>query len=76
MFTAGGFSNADALADAIVNERRIEFLGEGLRGTDLTRLGLDLPAKPGVAAIKATEQQYIWPISSTELLLNKLCTDN
>jgi hypothetical protein len=76
VFTAGGFSNADALADAIVNERRIEFLGEGLRGTDLTRLGLDLPAKPGVAAIKATEQQYIWPISSTELLLNKLCTDN
>ena len=76
VFTAGDFSNADALADAIVNERRIEFLGEGLRGTDLTRLGLDLPAKPGVGAIKATEQQYIWPISSTELLLNKLCTDN
>jgi hypothetical protein len=76
VFTAGDFTNANALADAIVNERRIEFLGEGLRGTDLTRLGLDLPAKPGVAAIKATEQQYIWPISSTELLLNKLCTDN
>ena len=76
VFTAGDFTNANALADAIVNERRIEFLGEGLRGTDLTRLGLDLPAKPGVGAIKATEQQYIWPISSTELLLNKLCKDN
>ena len=76
VFTAGDFTNANALADAIVNERRIEFLGEGLRGTDLTRLGLDLPAKPGVSAIKATEQQYIWPISSTELLLNKLCKDN
>lgn len=76
VFAAGDFANADALADAIVNERRIEFLGEGLRGTDLTRLGLALPAKPGVAAIAATAQQYIWPISSTELLLNKLCTDN
>ena len=76
VFKAGDFANADALADAIVNERRIEFLGEGLRGTDLTRLGLPLPAKPGVAAIPATAQQYIWPISSTELLLNKLCVDN
>jgi hypothetical protein len=76
VYKAADFANADALADAIVNERRIEFLGEGLRGTDLTRLGLPLPAKPGVAAIPATAQQYIWPISSTELLLNKLCVDN
>jgi hypothetical protein len=76
VFTAANFANADALADAIVTERRIEFLGEGLRGTDLTRLGLPLPAKPGVAAIAPTAQQYIWPISSTELLLNPLCLDN
>ena len=64
------------LANAIVNERRIELLGEGVRGTDITRLGLPLPAKPGVAEIKADAQQYIWPISSTELLLNPLCKDN
>lgn len=76
VFTTADFANADALADAIVHERRIEFLGEGLRGTDLTRLGLPLPAKPGVAAIAATAQQYIWPISSSELLLNPLCVDN
>jgi hypothetical protein len=76
IFTALNFANADALADAIVTERRIEFLGEGLRGTDITRLGLPLPAKPGVGAIAATAQQYIWPISSTELLLNPLCVDN
>lgn len=76
VFTAADFANADALANAILTERRIEFLGEGLAGTDLTRLGLPLPAKPGVAAIPATAQQYIWPISSTELLLNPLCTDN
>lgn len=76
VFTAADFANSDALADAILTERRIEFLGEGLAGTDLTRLGLPLPAKPGVAAIAPTAQQYIWPISSTELLLNPLCTDN
>lgn len=76
VFTAANFANANALADAIVNERRIEFLGEGLRGTDITRLGLPLPAKPGVAAIAPTAQQYIWPISSSELLLNPLCVDN
>jgi len=51
-------------------------LGEGVRGTDITRLGLPLPAKPGVGEIKADAQQYIWPISSTELLLNPLCKDN
>ena len=76
VFTAADFANSDALANAILTERRIELLGEGLAGTDLTRLGLPLPAKPGVAAIAATAQQYIWPISSSELLLNPLCTDN
>mgnify|MGYP000064467366 FL=1 len=76
VFTAADFANATALADAIVTERRIELLGEGIRGTDITRLGLPLPAKPGVGEIKADAQQYIWPISSTELLLNPLCKDN
>jgi hypothetical protein len=76
VFTTADFANATALADAIVNERRIELLGEGIRGTDITRLGLPLPAKPGVGEIKADAQQYIWPISSTELLLNPLCKDN
>lgn len=76
IFTAANFATPAALADAIVTERRIEFLGEGLRGTDITRLGLPLPAKPGVSAIPNTGQQYIWPISADELLLNTLCKDN
>lgn len=75
-FVAGDFADAAALADAILTERRIEFLGEGLAGADLTRLGLPLPAKPGVSAVQPTQQEYIWPISSTELLLNTLCVDN
>jgi starch-binding outer membrane protein, SusD/RagB family len=76
VFTVAGFANAAALIDAIMIERRIELLGEGVAGADLTRLGLPLPAKPGVNSIPPTGQQYIWPISSTELLLNTLCVDN
>jgi hypothetical protein len=51
-------------------------LGEGFAGTDITRLLQPLPAKPGVNSIPSTGQQYIWPISATELLLNSLMTDN
>ncbi len=76
VFNAGNFANSAALADAIITERRIEFLGEGLRGTDLTRLALPLPAKPGVSAVPTNSQMYIWPISSNELLLNSLMKDN
>lgn len=75
-FTAGDFATSEDLANAILTERRIEFLGEGLAGQDLTRLGLPLPSKPGVSAVQPTQQEYIWPISSTELLLNSLCEDN
>lgn len=76
IFTIGDFPTAAALADAIIIERRIELLGEGLRGTDITRLALPLPAKPGVVSIPNNGQQYIWPISSEELLLNPLAKDN
>ncbi len=76
VFSVADFATPAALADAILTERRIEFLGEGLRGTDLTRLGLPLPAKPGVPGLPNTSQQYIWPISSEELLLNPLAKDN
>jgi len=76
VFAAGDFANADALADAIMIERRIEFLGEGLAGFDNTRLGLPLPAKPGVTAVPSTGQNYIWPIPASELQLNALMTDN
>lgn len=76
VFTAADFATPTDLADAILIERRIELMGEGVAGADLTRLGLPLPAKPGVNAIPATGQQYIWPIAATELLLNPLMKDN
>jgi hypothetical protein len=60
----------------IMNERRIEFLGEGLRNFDLMRLLQTIPAKGSVAAKAASESGYIWPISSDEMSLNHLMTDN
>jgi hypothetical protein len=65
-----------ALIDAILLERRIEFLGEGLRNNDLMRLLQTIPAKGSAPAKTPNEQGYIWPISSDELSLNALMTDN
>ncbi|WEK37310.1 MAG: RagB/SusD family nutrient uptake outer membrane protein [Candidatus Pseudobacter hemicellulosilyticus] len=64
------------LAGLIIQERRIEFLGEGRRSPDLLRLGLTIPGKGAVSAIPATDIKYIWPISASELLLNDLMEDN
>ncbi len=75
-FTAANFNSSQALADAFLRERSIEFLGEGLRSPDLLRLGLTIPGKAEVPAVTPSSPQYIWPISGTELLYNKLMTDN
>lgn len=64
------------LINAILIERRIEFLGEGLHNFDHMRLLLTIPAKGPVAAKAAGEPGYIWPISADELSLNPLMTDN
>ena len=75
-YTTASFATAALLSDAIMQERNIEFLGEGLRNNDLTRLLLTIPAKGSAPAKAAGDVGYIWPISSSELALNKLCTDN
>ncbi|HEX7846408.1 MAG TPA: RagB/SusD family nutrient uptake outer membrane protein [Chitinophagaceae bacterium] len=64
------------LIDAILTERRIEFLGEGLRNNDLMRLLQTIPAKGTVGAKAPSQEGYIWPASSTEKSLNKLWVDN
>jgi hypothetical protein len=69
-------TSVTAFIDALLTERRIEFLGEGLRGPDLTRLLLPIPAKGSAPAKAPGDVGYIWPISSDELSLNKLMTDN
>ena len=75
-FTTGSFASVAALTSAILQERNIEFLGEGLRNNDLMRLQLTIPAKGSAPAKGPTDVGYIWPISSVELSLNTLCTDN
>lgn len=78
VFQAGDFTNVESFLSKILEERQIEFLGEGIRNGDLMRLGLTIPAKSihAVPAISPTSQNYIFPISSDELILNKLMVNN
>lgn len=77
-YTTGSFANATALTAAILKERQIEFLGEGIRNADIMRLGLEIPAKPAhsVPAAAPSSPNYIFPISNDELILNKLMVNN
>ncbi len=75
-YTAASFASSTDLINAILLERRIEFLGEGLRNNDLVRLLQTIPAKGTVPAKTPSEPNYIWPISASELALNTLATDN
>jgi hypothetical protein len=65
-----------ALTDAIMLERRIEFLGEGLRNSDIMRLNGTFPAKASVPAVAPSSAVYVWPIPATELQTNNLMTRN
>jgi len=75
-FTVASFATATDLINAILKERRIEFLGEGLRNNDLMRLLQTIPAKGTAPAKTASDVGYIWPIPASELALNKLAVDN
>jgi hypothetical protein len=80
-YTLASFATVQAFFNAVLFERNIEFLGEGLRNMDLMRLSLTIPGKNGgsmgnVAAIPTTSSSYIWPISGIELTFNKLMTSN
>lgn len=65
-----------ALIDAILKEKRIEFLGEGQRAPELMRLGLPFPAKGTLAALPTTALNYVWPIPASELLYNSSMVAN
>jgi hypothetical protein len=70
------FTSASDLLNAILLERRIEFLGEGLRNIDLMRTLSPIPAKGIVRAIPTSDPLYIWPIPQVELSANPLMTRN
>ncbi len=76
-YTTASFADQDELIDAILKERNIEFLGEGIRSIDILRLLQPFPAKAvpngvSVAAVPPTNQAYIWPIPSEEVRYNTL----
>lgn len=66
----------DELINLILTERRIELLGEGFRSSDIARTNASFPAKGTVGAVAPSADQYIWPISIAELLVNKACQQN
>ncbi|MGB4770917.1 MAG: RagB/SusD family nutrient uptake outer membrane protein [Chitinophagaceae bacterium] len=69
-------ADKDALIAAILLERRIELLGEGLRTADVTRTGASYAAKGSVGAYGPSSNLYIWPISNAEILTNKEMVQN
>lgn len=79
-FTAADFADGTALVNAILKERNIEFLGEGIRSIDILRLGIAFPTKTSngftVSAVEPTSPAYIWPISADEIRYNKDMTSN
>lgn len=58
----------EALLQAIYNEKRIEFIGEGIRGIDIIRRGENFVR--GTKEITPQTSGYIWPISQSEQLMN------
>jgi hypothetical protein len=64
------------LKTAIFKERRIEFIGEGIRGIDIVRRGETFPAKgsggQSVGAVPPSAGNYMWSIPSSEKAINKL----
>lgn len=79
-FADADVDTKDKLLQTIITERRIEFLGEGIRLQDLQRNVMALAAKTGsigkAPEVLPTAKNYIWPIPSGELSTNKLCVPN
>ena len=79
----GNGNTGDALAEEIMNSRRVELWGEGFRFTDLKRL--NLPIKRGrnfditfctFLEKEAGAQGWIWEIPKIETDYNPLCEKN
>lgn len=64
------------LIDMILNERRIELLGEGFRSLDIMRQNITFPAKASVSAVPTSSVSYVWPIPASELQLNSAMVPN
>jgi len=63
-----------ALLEAITDEKRLEFIGEGMRGIEIIRKGenfIKLSASPAVN-VAPTSSFYTWPIPDNERVNNSL----
>ncbi|MDR2388922.1 MAG: RagB/SusD family nutrient uptake outer membrane protein [Tannerellaceae bacterium] len=72
--------SGNALKTAIINEKRLEFLGEGQRALDILRRGETFVKQPGsayelIVTPEANTNGYIWPIPQFERANNKLIED-
>ncbi|WP_428667081.1 RagB/SusD family nutrient uptake outer membrane protein [Runella sp.] len=71
-----GIGTKEELVNTILNERRIELLGEGFRTPDLLRRVQALPSKIGNAGtapeVLPTAGNYVWNVPSSEVAYNKL----
>jgi len=80
VFADAEIATKEALIITIQKERDIEFLGEGLRLMDLQRKVQTLPAKEGAIGtaplVLPTSSNYIWPIPSGEISVNRLIEPN
>lgn len=59
--------SGEELKLAVYNERRLEFIGEAMRGIDVLRRGANFERKP---QITPQSTGYIWPIPQSEELMN------
>ena len=79
-FSENDIATKEALLATIQKERDIELLGEGFRLMDLQRKVQTLPAKKGAIGtaplVLPTSSNYIWPIPSGEISVNKLIEPN
>jgi starch-binding outer membrane protein, SusD/RagB family len=75
-YAVADFADAAAFYTAILNERNMEFLGEGIRNMDLMRTLSTIPTKGGIPAVPPSSASYIWPIPDNEMTSNKLMTGN
>jgi hypothetical protein len=73
---SAGTPYSQATVNNILLERRIEFLGEGIRNIDIMRLNATIPAKSSVSAVAPSDPLYVWPIPAGELQANALMTRN
>lgn len=66
------------LKQAIYNERRAEFIGEGIRSLDIHRRGEDFVKQGGTVKeihVTPSTNGYVWPIPTIERSANKLIED-